>query len=251
MRSVSIAALPLISISLVAACTSIDADDELAEETAEVHALDGNAAGAVDGAYTYFQVSADVRRCAAPLCGGFHLARVNRSTTICHDGTSAARCYTPELDWSEAALSQEQQDQLISSTRGGSLATGSQAIVRGRFVRGGRSQLGRFVVTEAWVADTAAVSDGVFVKVRDNGVRCIQSPCESMTERNLNTSNWANIANIDYVEAGLSQDQLDSVGYELLEPHGLIVVGSRYTVKEEDRQARGRTATAVYRRLAE
>jgi len=238
--------LSLASLSLMTACSTSEPVDELAGETAEDIAADGKADGAVDGTYTYFKVSSDTRKCAAPFCGGFHIERLNRTTTDCHDGSNSDRCYTPELDWTESGLSQEQKDQLL-------LASNQGGIVRGRFAPRSTGdvepQLGRFIVTEAWVSDSDAVADGVFVKVRDAGVRCIQSPCESMVEKGLNGSRHANIAAIDYSTAGLTTEQLDSVGYELFEAQGVIIAGDRFTVNEEGRKARGRTATAVYRRL--
>jgi hypothetical protein len=246
--------LSFASLSLITACsTSEEIVDELAGETAEDIAADGKADGAVDGTYTYFKVSSDTRKCAAPFCGGFHIERLNRTTTDCHDGSNSDRCYTPELDFSESGLTQEQKDQLLLASSKGSFDSGAFGLVRGRFAPRSTGdvepQLGRFIVTEAWVADSDAVADGVFVKVRDAGVRCIQSPCESMIEKGLNGSRRANIAAIDYSAAGLTTEQLDSVGYELFEAHGVIIAGDRFTVNEEGRKARGRTATAVYRRL--
>jgi len=254
MRSLFVAALPLFSLSLIPACTSTEVVDELAGETATDVAGDGKSDGAADGTYTYFKISSDTRKCAAPFCGGFHLARLNRTTTDCHDGTSSDRCYTPELDWSESNLSDAQKDQLIQSAGQGAFADGAFGIVRGRFAPTSvtdqtEPSLGRFIITEAWVADSDAVADGVFVKVRDNGVRCVQSPCESMIEKGLNGSRDANIAALDYSTAGLTAEQLESVASEMFEPQGLIVAGDRYTVNEDGRTAKGRTATAVYRRL--
>ncbi|MEJ7600296.1 MAG: DUF6748 domain-containing protein [Kofleriaceae bacterium] len=252
MRTLLIAALPLVSLSLISACSS-DVVDELAGETADDLASDGKADGAVDGVHTYFKVASDARKCAAPFCGGFQLERLNRTTTDCHDGSTAARCYTPELDWSEAKLSQAQQDEILVGASRGQFESGAYALVRGRFAPRSSGttepQLGRFIVTEAWIADTEAVADGVFVKVRDSGRRCIQAPCESMVEKGLNGSRQAYIAGIDYTDAGLSDAQLETVGNEVFEPHGLIIAGDRYTVSENGLSARGRTATAVYRRL--
>src|SRR3954454_19427534 len=90
---------------LLGACVASGPTDELAGETSADDAIDGKADGAVDGAYTYFEVWSDLRKCASPVCGGFFLARLNRSYTTCADHTSKAACYVPALDWSEANLS--------------------------------------------------------------------------------------------------------------------------------------------------
>ena len=91
----------------------------------------------------------------------------------------------------------------------------------------------------------------MFVRVKDAGVRCISSPCESLLEKGLNTSRSAGIAGLDYAQAGLSEDQLSAVDGAMFDPSGVIVAGSRYTIRENGRTARGRTATVVYRRLAD
>jgi hypothetical protein len=255
MKSLVLAALPLFASSLlIPACASSSTTDELAGETSADEALDGKADSAADGAYTYFEVTADQRKCASPVCGGFFLDRLNRTTTICHDHTSQAACYTPVLDMSESGLSDASYAKLVEASNQ-SLAPGVRAIVRGRFAPKNtttpRPEMGRFIVTEVWLSQTAAVSDGVFAKVRDTGVRCIAAPCASMLEKGLNTSRSAMIADLDYTDAGLDEDQLDASIQDLFTPSGLIVAGDRYTVSEGGRKAKGRTATAVFRLLTE
>jgi len=249
------AALPLLSISLIAACASEAEYDELAGETAEDEALDGKADGAASGAYTYFAIKGDTRRCASPFCGGYHLNRVNRTTTVCHDGKAGDSCYTPELDFSQSGLSPTTQFELTSAAASGAIGEGVKALVRGRFAKQSNNpiqpELGRFIVTEAWIAQTDAVSDGVFVKVSDNGLRCFAAPCPSMTEKGLNTSRSAGIAEIDYSSSGLADEQIGELGLQMFEPSGLIVAGDRFSFKISGRPGKGRTATAVFARLAD
>jgi hypothetical protein len=244
---------PVFSISLIASCASNAEFDELAGETAEDEALDGKADGAPNGTYTYFAIKADTRKCAAPFCGGYHLDRVNRSTTVCHDRSSSESCYTPELDFSESGLSVDTRVALTTAAANGTLGEGVTALVRGRFAPTSlgeiEPQLGRFIVTEAWIAQSDSVADGVFVKVRDNGVRCIAAPCPSLTEKGLNTSRSADIAELDFSPSGLGDEQLGEVGIELFEESGVIVAGDRFTFSISGRPGKGRTATAVFVRL--
>jgi len=127
--------------------------------------------------------------------------------------------------------------------------------VRGRFAPTNsttpRPEMGRFVITEAWVAEGNSVSDGVFVKVKDNGVRCLAAPCPSLTEKTCNTFRVTDIAEIDFTPAGLSNDQIDELTQSLFTPNGIMVAGFRYTVHENGSTAKGRTATAAYQRLAD
>jgi hypothetical protein len=243
-------AIPVLSLSLVA-CTSSGIEDELAGETAEDDVIEGKADSAVDGSYTFFEISQDFRKCSAPLCGGFFLDRLNRSSTTCHDGVAQAQCYTPELDLSESGLSASARDTLVAAANRSTLSAGVHAIVRGRFAKTNTTaspELGRFVVTEVWVSQSDAIASGVFARVQDNGVRCITTPCPSTSEKGLNTSRSANIAEIDFVEAGLTEDQLGELSSDMFQPYGYIIAGDRYSLGKGNK---GRTATAVFRRVVE
>jgi hypothetical protein len=252
MRSLLIT-LPL-SLSVLG-CTSEPEIDELAGEVPEDDIVDGKADSAANGVYTYFSIKGDTRKCASPFCGGFHLARVNRSTTTCHDGKSSDSCYTPELDFSESNLSQATQYKLTTAAANGAFDNGVKALVRGRFAKKSlgpvEPQLGRFIVTEAWVSQSDAVSDGVFVKVHDNGLRCIAAPCPSLTEKGLNTSRSASISEVDFSPAGLADEQIGNLMQHMFEASGLIVVGDRFTYKIGGRKGKGRTATAVFAKLTD
>jgi len=248
MRSLSgLTALPSIFICCLAGCSP---QDEPADESVDEAAL----AGAADGAYTYFRVTADLRKCASPLCGGWFVNRLNRPTTQCHDGRNAATCYAPVLDWSETRVSEDDKAQLLDASRQDALSAGVHAIARGRFAPTNstpRPELGRFVITEAWVAEGTGVASGVFVKVKDNGRRCPAAPCPSLTEQTLNTPRSAAIAAIDWTPAGMSDDQIAQFIRLLHTPDGVIVAGDRYLVHEHGRTAETRTATAAYARLAD
>src|SRR5262245_16129602 len=56
------------------------------------------------GGSSYYLIRPDLRRCAAPGCGGAFVKRVNFSTTTCVDGKSAAECYVAATDYSKAGL---------------------------------------------------------------------------------------------------------------------------------------------------
>ncbi|MBA3463061.1 MAG: hypothetical protein H0T46_24100 [Deltaproteobacteria bacterium] len=247
-RYLSLAAMPLLALSLVSACTSPETDELLADSTDEV-ALDGKA-DSPSGAYTYYAIRGDMRRCAWPMCGEFWLSRVNRASTVCHDNSTASECYTPVLDWSHANLDQGQQDKLKGQAW---KPGGTFALVRGRFAKKNtttpRPELGRFIVTEAWVAEGENPPEGVFAKVFQNGIRCIAEPCPSLTEKGLNTSNSANIAELDYSPSGLTDRQIDGFVSQYVAPQGIIVAGDRYTFKISGRPGKGRTVTNGFHKL--
>lgn len=237
---------------LLTACTSTPVD-ELAGETSADDAVDGKADAAVDGAYTYFEVWRDLRKCASPICGGYFVARLNRSYTTCVDHQDRAACYVPAIDLSESGLSDGLQAKLVDAANVDAMSSGVRAIVRGRFApqQYAQGNLGRFVVTEAWVEEGDAVSDGVFVRAKTNSIQCIAAPCPTITEKALNTSRSANIAEIDWSLAGLTDRETESFQTALSSDGGVIIAGDRYTVTENGRTAKGRTATAAYSRLVD
>jgi hypothetical protein len=252
MKSLGFAAIAVCSL-FATACTS-EVDDELAGPE-EAEPQDGKADISEGGVHTYFEISRDLRKCSFPMCSGFFLDRLNASNTKCHDGSTAEACYTPELDWSESGLSQAGIDKLEVAAAQSVLKEGVHAIVRGRFAKKNLTtpapELGRFVVTEVWLAQSESVSSGVFAKVADNGVRCLMAPCPSTGEKALNTSRTAAIAEIDFAESGLDDAALSELSGDLFEPHGLIIAGDRFNFKLNGNKAKGRTATAVYRKLKE
>ena len=64
-----------------------DVDQQFATLTRDFRPSDTGASPSAD---SYLRLQRDVRRCAAPLCGGFFVSRVNRLSTVCADGSRAA-----------------------------------------------------------------------------------------------------------------------------------------------------------------
>src|SRR6476660_8791281 len=85
----------------------------------------------------YFTIRKDLRRCAAPMCGGYFVRAVNNVRTKCADGRSASECYVGEIDWN-----------------GNGKVEPNRALLRGEIakevIRG--LKFGRFRVQESWQA---------------------------------------------------------------------------------------------------
>jgi hypothetical protein len=240
------------AICVLAACAAPMASaDETSDEAVAQDELNGNA-GVVEDAYTYFGITADLRKCPSPMCGGWFITRLNHSTTRCHDGRPAASCYTPVLDWSSAGLSDVQQSTMLEACGREAGSAGVYAIVRGKFARTNTTPqpgLGRFVVLEAWVGEGDAVATGTFVKVRDNGRRCFVAPCPSLTEVTLNAVQSRDIAGIDWAPAALDDDQLAACVAAMASPDGALVAGDLFPMTGPAGTLPGRTATIGFYRL--
>jgi hypothetical protein len=240
--------LPFALIGAIAGCSlsAANPEDTPGDEAASASALTN------PEAYTFFEVTKDLRKCAFPTCGGWFISRLNSGTTRCHNGQSAPSCYTPVLDWSTADLIETQQAVLLAAADEGAVSEGVKGILRGRFARTNttpRPDLGRFVIGEAWTAENAATSDGGFVRVRDNGVRCFAPPCPSFTEMWLNNDAVTDIYGMDYSAADLNEYQLSECAQALQTSDGMLTAGYRYTWIENGQVAIGRTASAVFMRL--
>ena len=239
-------ALTLLSLPLVASCTATEiVEDDLAGELP----TEGEA-GKADGAdtFTYYTITRDFRRCVSPMCGGFWVTRSNRAETVCANGAKADTCYVAELDDANLGLAEKDLTALRDAIEHGG------AIVRGDLLPqtyGDFGNLGRFHVTEAWTAGAAnGVIDGVFVKVEQSGIRCIAAPCEDKAELKLNSTRSAMIADLDFEPSGATEDEIAKAWDSLTaEGGGLIVVGDRYTVRENGRKAKGRTVSQFFTKL--
>lgn len=238
--------LPVIVIGALAGCSALayPSDEPVNDSQGAYDVATAN--------YAYFEIWSDLRKCASPTCGGWFVSRLNRSTTTCVDGTVATSCYTPVLDWSATGLTDDQQAPFLDACYRAATGSGVYAIVRGEFARTNatpRPELGRFLVLEAWVAEGDPVSDGTFVRVQDNGIRCFAAPCPSLTEQTLNMTNTTNIAELDWSPSGLSADQVTECTQDLFTFTGLLVAGYRYNYTENGTVAKGRTVTAAFQRL--
>lgn len=122
-----------------------------------------------------FSIKRDLKRCAAPRCGGFYVTPVNTDKKIvCADGKKARTCYVAEIHF-QNGLSAEDGD-----------------LVRGFLdVREYEAQELTLNVLEASAAFAPLVEPdsarGTFYTAYDTGRRCITSPCNSMGVLTVNT----------------------------------------------------------------
>lgn len=205
---------------LLPACGEDPPIDELGEESA----TDGEAGkGDSVDAFTYFEVTPDIRACSLDArCGGFFVSRTNRASTTCAPGEAASRCYVDELDWAGTAMPAS-----VAASYAERVRAGEPLLLRGEIAPGasGRRAL---AVTEVWVPQgDASAEGGVFVLVRDNGTRCVTAPCPSLTELRLNSSQFADIHEVDLEESGAAAD-VQARALDALASDGVILAGTRY-----------------------
>jgi len=187
---------------------------------------------------SYLTLRRDVRRCAAPLCGGFFVDAVNQETLRCADGSRSAECYVADLDLSALGLSAE-QEATIQGDPTPFLLLGQIRPQRTVFGR-----LGQLTVTEAWQGHADATPSGQFFRARNDGIVCITSPCLSFSVELLNRSApGVKIADLDL--SSVTDDP--SAAFEQLNAaDGLLLAARRSTVTGPAGSARGLRASEFY-----
>ena len=191
--------------------TSLSDADPAGENTEALHRSSENR--------TFFTYRQDFRRCAYPHCGGGFVARVNRRTTRCADGTRAEECYVANVDWAALGLDPATLSE-VHATEG--------VVFRGTIeenVVGDFGDVGLFVATEAWLPATDAEPTGRTWRVEDNGIRCFRAPCFSTDAFVLNGRRSARLSGIDLSEVGASEAQIDDAVEALSSDQGFLVSG--------------------------
>ncbi len=248
MTSRFILALSLVAPLATAACTDVSVEDEFLED--DVVDVDDSKADIAGGTYTFYSITRDARRCAFPYCGGYWLERVNASSTKCHDGRYADRCYVPTLDTARLGLGEAAVEKIngeISALREGNV------LVRGTFGRRTYEQVGtfgEFRPTEAWLGQGPNAPVGPFAMVEDTGVRCFTFPCNSMREKKLNSSASAYLAEIGWDVSGATEEAIGA-GVNALVENAVIIAGERYSVRGPGGRGKARTATNFYVRATD
>jgi hypothetical protein len=190
---------------------------------------------------SYFLARGDPRLCPSPLCGGLFVRLVNRSRTICGDGTRQLQCYVASADLDKLGVTEQQRIELA-----GQIASG-RALARGTIVRGrvdGFPQLDTLVVSEVWPASSSRDKPvGVFRRLRDNGIRCIAAPCFSTDATALNRGGTVTVSRVGLAGTGAPTAERNRA-LALISKGGLIATGVVVAVPKAGPAGTGRVLVA-------
>lgn len=185
---------------------------------------------------TYYRVRPDPRDCIFPLCGGVFVSRVNRKLTRCADRHYNSECYVPEIDWSQLGLSEERTAEINGTCSSG------RCLLRGRIEAKDYFNLGNlgvFVATEAWRAATDSAPSGTFVRLYDNGIRCITFPCFSIHEAVLNRRRHTNLSDVDFSQVGATPEQIEAA-WQAIATTSLLAAGTNVIIPDAGPAGRGK-----------
>ena len=146
--------------------------------------VDSSTDGELAALSTFIVTRRDTRRCAAPMCGGVYVKKVNARTTKCLDGVARSECYVARIDLSALAGAEASRPAV----------EGSLALVEGALVPDVRvATIAAFKTSALWVGASGAKAVGTFYQVKDSGIRCITTPCPSFTATPVNAAAGRNI----------------------------------------------------------
>jgi hypothetical protein len=230
-----------LSLALTTLMTACSVDDAaLGTEDDDVESVDGKADRAVAPvaavSATYYSITRDLRRCAAPMCGGYFVSRVNRTVTRCNDGRNLAACYVADIDLEGGlGLSADEADAFRDDIAAG------RAIVRGAIQTRtvATHAVGLFVPTEAWHAATDQKPAGTLYKVANRRIVCVAAPCASFLETKLNATTQQSITDVDLTATNVGDKGIEAAMTELAE-QPLLVSGENATY-----QVSGRNGTKL------
>lgn len=216
--------LALVSFVALGGCSAETAADSETQNDAEEEVAESEDALTGAGNNGYMIVTRrDMRRCIAPLCGGFYVKRVNDAKTTCADGSKQAECYVSEIQLSGIGLSEREEQEFRALVESG------KAVIKARTYKHkfGSTTLGKLKANEGWRGATGSVADGTTYRAADNGIRCIKAPCPSTTAYGLNTAEDHNVVKtlLENTANKASQEDLDAAYRAIGTKNGVLVNG--------------------------
>ncbi|MBZ5708676.1 Kazal-type serine protease inhibitor family protein [Nannocystis pusilla] len=202
--------------------------------------------GAAEQETFYIVTRRDVRKCAAPMCGGFYVQRVNQDTTTCADGKAEKECYVGTVDLAALKLDPAGEDAFRE-------AFGQRhALVRGGISLGVDPkfpEIGALVASEGWSGRAGVEPKGEFLRVRGIHAKCAGLPCPSASAFRLNTDWQGLFAGIDLAAGGAPQEVQDAANQTMYEtPEGILAAATTSEVTGPNGTMKALVASEFYTR---
>ncbi len=172
--------------------------------------------------FSYYTAVADKRRCAAPLCGGFFVSRVNAAQTRCADGKLRKSCYVTDVDFAALRIGQDPGPEFR--------ARPDLFLLRGAQdpVSLPQGELGVLRASEVFIGTPSASPSGTFVRVRSTGIVCITTPCPSLAAQTLNSAQAPEA--ISGIDSDPDLGDFSAALERVNDPEGLLAAAERITV---------------------
>lgn len=190
----------------------------------------------------YIVTRPDLRKCAAPTCGGYFVKAVNRALTRCADGSLQKECHVAALDTGSLKWSDDDRAAFEKSfVPGRALARGKLAAIKSSI----GAKTDTLLVGEGWVGQAGSQPLGVFYQLKNSGIVCITAPCPSIAETTLNYPITRNIHGVDLATSGAKPARVEA-GLQALGGTGVLAAGAHTTISGPAGQGQQFVATEFY-----
>ena len=203
MKTALLLALSAVSLLAVSGCAA-DTSDDAATDEAEVVSASAN-----NGYYVVTHAGS----------GGFFVKRVNEAKTTCADGKKKAECFVTGITFGGIGLSTTEEGIVRTAVEG------SHAVVKARMYK---ANGGTLKASEAWVGATGSDAlDTTFMRIADNGIRCITAPCPSTSAYKLNANDTYQLhaTNLENTTNPASEESLLAASAAMGTSDGILVGG--------------------------
>jgi len=183
----------------------------------------------------YYSVTPDYRKCAFPMCGGWHLTPVNQyslqpqTEDEAYDSLALLpnTIYVSYLNFKKMGLSEKQTDELKG------LIHTQQVLLRGNITSKKSTLRNTFKANTlnangAWVSANSNTPIGPYQTITSTGIVCITTPCPSFKTQFLNGDYTAQIDEINFDSAELTDAQ-QAAAWLAISTKGLIITGTTFT----------------------
>ncbi len=151
--------------------------------------------------------------------GGVFVKRVNQAKTTCADGKQKAECFVTGITFGGMGLSAGEEGYVRDAV------ASSHAVVKARMYKSGG---GTLKANEAWIGATGSDAlDTTFMRIADNGIRCIQAPCPQTSAYVLNSKDSYQLhsTDLEHTTNPASDDSLNAANSAMLTSEGILVGG--------------------------
>ncbi len=183
---------------------------------------------------TTYSVTRDYRKCAFPLCGGWHLTPVNQYSLHLQTEDEAYESsallpntiYVAYINYKRLGLNEKQIAELEAAM------PIEHVLLRGTVTSESigikpATRTKTLVVNGAWVGANKNPPVGPYLNITSTGIVCITTPCPYFKAAVINTNYASEIHGLDFEKASLDPDQ-QTRAWEAVSTTGLIVTGTRY-----------------------
>jgi hypothetical protein len=210
-------------LALLASASCVDSQEPTTSDTDETSELESDLSAISNNGF-FAVTRQDLRRCAAPACGGFFVKKVNAVKTRCFDGSMATECYVSGFDFDSLKLLPQATADFADMFKA------KKSIVKARFSRRTTGAVTQVVldVSQGWAAATGSVAEGTVFRVTDTGLPCNTGLCLNSTAAPLNGGDPYNVAKPALNNTELTADfgTLMRADFALSTRDGILVSGS-------------------------